>query len=61
MRITRVVQWPQVGGRSWIWYDDPELHHAIEHYRVSSEVRSITRLADNDPQAESGKGATDET
>ena len=44
-RITRVVQWPAVGHRSFIWYDDPECPDALEQYRISSTIRSITRLA----------------
>jgi hypothetical protein len=45
-RITRVEQWPVVGSASFIWFDDPEHPAVLEQYRISSPVRSITRLAD---------------
>lgn len=60
MRITRAVQWPKVGMQSWIWSDAPELPRDIEHYRMSSEVRSITPRVDSNPEVETWRSATDE-
>ncbi|WP_150461343.1 hypothetical protein [Nesterenkonia ebinurensis] len=48
MRLTRVVWWPKVGERPYLWYDDPEYPAFWEHYRISSVIKSIERLADND-------------
>lgn len=61
MRVTCVERWPKAGGRSWNWYDDPELPRASEHFRISSEVHSITRLVEDEPPAETQKSAPDET
>lgn len=47
MRINRVVWWPKVGERPYLWYDDPERPELWEHYRISSVIKSIERLADS--------------
>ena len=41
--IGRVELWPRVGGRSLFWYDDPDpaMPPVLEHYRISSGIRSI--------------------
>ena len=44
MKITRVERWPAVGDRSIVWFDDPEFPNVMEHYRVSSAIRSIEQL-----------------
>lgn len=44
MKITRVVQWPKVGDQSAILYDDPDVPDALEHYRISSQIKSIERI-----------------
>lgn len=41
--LTRIEIWPEVGGRMFVWFDDPGLPEALEHYRVCSRIRSITR------------------
>lgn len=44
--LARVEWWPTVGGRSFLWYDDPAPARApvLEHYRISSTIASITAL-----------------
>ncbi|MGN6131232.1 MAG: hypothetical protein ACTHOK_12920 [Nocardioidaceae bacterium] len=44
--LGRVEWWPSVGGRSFLWYDDPDPARApvLEHYRISSTIASITGL-----------------
>lgn len=41
--ITRVLTWPAVGERSMVFFDDPD-NPALEHWRICSRIRSITRL-----------------
>lgn len=43
VRIGRVAVYPRVGGRFLVYYDDP-CDEALEQYRLSGTVRSITRL-----------------
>jgi hypothetical protein len=43
--LTRVDRWPAVGETFFIWFDDPTYPFAIEQWRQSSTVRSITLLA----------------
>lgn len=43
--LTRVVRWPKVGERPFFFYDDPDSKF-WEHWRISSEVQKIERLAD---------------
>ena len=54
--LTRAVRWPKIGECSCIWYDDPD-SKLWEHWRISSEVQKIERLADThattDPEAPS--------
>lgn len=44
-RITRVTLWPVVGGRSFVWFDDPDEPTLLEHYRISSTIVEIRRLS----------------
>jgi len=48
-RITRVEHWPALGTSSFVWFDDPGHPESIEQYRISSPIRSITRLAHDPP------------
>lgn len=41
--ITRVLAWPAVGRRSMVFFDDPD-DPTLEHWRICSRIRSITRL-----------------
>ena len=43
--ISRVVIWPRVGIRAFVWVEDPS-DPLMEHYRVTSPVRSIRRVRD---------------
>lgn len=43
VRIGRVGLYPKVGARFLVYYDDPS-DQALEQYRLSGTVRSITRL-----------------
>lgn len=43
LALNRIGVWPQVGGRMLIWCDDPEIPDLIEHFRVTSPIRSIVR------------------
>ena len=40
-RITRVEAWPEVGGRSLAWFDDPEQPDTVEHWLISSRIVRI--------------------
>ncbi|WP_460966693.1 hypothetical protein [Pedococcus soli] len=42
--ITAVDLWPRVGGRSLVWFDDPQ-DPTQEQWRLCSAIRSITLLA----------------
>lgn len=48
VRINRVVWWPKVGTRPYLWFDDPENPMFIEHWRINTAVVKIERLADED-------------
>lgn len=48
VRIDRVVWWPKVGERSWLWFDDPQYPLFVEHYRINSVIKRIERLADDE-------------
>jgi hypothetical protein len=41
--ITRIERYPEVGSCSIVWFDDPH-DPLVEQWRVSSTIRSITRL-----------------
>jgi hypothetical protein len=41
--LTRVEVWPRVGGRMLVWFDDPHVPDLVEHFRVCSRIRQITR------------------
>lgn len=41
--ITRVEWWPEVGARSFVWFDDPD-NPVMELYRVSSTIVEIRRV-----------------
>lgn len=43
VRFTKVALWPEVGGRSFVYFDDP-VESWLEHWRASSRIRSITAL-----------------
>lgn len=45
VRLTRVETWPQVGSSMMLWFDDPDVPWAVEHWRVSSPVRRIVKDA----------------
>jgi len=49
-RITHIEQYPQVGSRSLVWFDDPT-DPGLEHWRISSTIQSITRLDPGDSPA----------
>lgn len=53
MPITGVEAWPEVGKSFVVWYDDPEDPDLMEHYRISSTVRSIRPLSRPAEAAES--------
>lgn len=42
--ITRVDKYPEIGSCFIVWFDDPR-NSLLEHWRISSTIRSITRLA----------------
>lgn len=46
VRLTRVDRWPEVGNGFFIWFDDPERPQTTEHWRQSSLIHSITRVAE---------------
>lgn len=48
LTISRVDRWPAVGDQSVVCFDDPDHPHLIEHLRVSSPIRRITRLRPED-------------
>lgn len=43
VRITRVTQWPQVGARSLLLFDDPH-EPVLEHWRICSTIQAIVAL-----------------
>ncbi len=48
-RLTRVETPVQVGGRFFVWFDDPDTPDTVEHWRMSSTVRSVERHDGADP------------
>lgn len=44
--IARVERWPRVGATSLFFFDDPTETARYEHYRQSSRIKSITRVAE---------------
>lgn len=42
-RITRMDVAPEVGGKFFLWFDDPDAPDLFEHWRQSSTIRSISR------------------
>jgi hypothetical protein len=48
MALTRVDAWPAVGHRTLIFFDDPE-DPTMEHWRICSGIRSITRVPSSSP------------
>lgn len=52
VRITKVDRWPAVGGKSLIWFDDPEMPDELEQWRRSATIVSIERL----PEAATSAG-----
>lgn len=42
--ISRVDRWPSVGSTSLVWFDDPSDPQAIEHWRRSSRIVTITEM-----------------
>jgi len=42
--VTDVIHWPEVGKSFGFYFDDPEFPDAIEHWRVSSTIKSIERV-----------------
>jgi hypothetical protein len=45
VRLTRVDQWPVVGEKSLIWFDDPGAPASVEQWRRSATIQSIRRLS----------------
>lgn len=45
LQLLRIEVWPKVGGRMLVWLHDP-VHAHLEHWRVSSTIRNITRHGD---------------
>jgi hypothetical protein len=43
-RITTVIKWPEVGKSFGFYFDDPETPLQLEHWRVSSTIKSIERV-----------------
>ncbi|CAM4008491.1 hypothetical protein JAAN108728_06900 [Janibacter anophelis] len=41
--ITRVDEWPEIGKRSVVWFDDPDTPDTVEQWRASSTIATITR------------------
>ncbi|HYB39743.1 MAG TPA: hypothetical protein VEF72_31185 [Mycobacterium sp.] len=41
--ITRVEQWPKVGSKSLVWFDDPRRPLDVEQFRRSSTIVRIER------------------
>jgi len=41
--ITRVEKWPEIGGQSFIWFDDPEMPDLFERFRRSSIITKIEK------------------
>lgn len=48
MPLTRVDVWPAVGHRTLLFFDDPD-DPTMEHWRICSRIRSITRLTSTSP------------
>lgn len=48
-RLTRVEQWPVIGGVHFLWFDDPSRPWDIEQWRQSSTVRHIERVETVEP------------
>jgi hypothetical protein len=44
LALTRVDEWPSVGGMFLIWFDDPDRPDELGHWRQSSIIRSIEAL-----------------
>ena len=42
--ITRVDEWPQVGSRFLLWFDEPSMPDRLEHWRISNRIVSIEPL-----------------
>ena len=42
-KITTVIKWPEVGESFGFYFDDPAYPEQMEHWRVSSTVKSIER------------------
>lgn len=51
MPLTRVEAWPAVGHRTLLFFDDPD-DVTVEHWRICSRIRSITRLPSTTSPAE---------
>jgi hypothetical protein len=47
VRISRVERLPAVGDVAVLWFDDPDAPTAVEHWRQSSTITAIERLADS--------------
>lgn len=46
VNIYRVVRWPKVGARPYLWFDDPEHPKNLRDWRINTTVLKIERLVD---------------
>jgi hypothetical protein len=44
VRLTRVERWLEVGDKSFIWFDDPDMPDGLKHWRRSSTLQRTEPL-----------------
>jgi hypothetical protein len=53
-RVTRLDTPPVVGGKFFMWFDDPDTPELLEHWRQSSTIGSVERYHGPDPAHRAG-------